>query len=80
MKASGRFRFIKEIMLHQVEIGDAARFLGLALSQGSVQSLLKCGLSEDQIGLRELRRTAKRALGDKPMPWYFSYRVRVGVK
>ncbi|HEX2970924.1 MAG TPA: class I SAM-dependent methyltransferase [Tepidisphaeraceae bacterium] len=80
MAASGQFRFTKEIVLHSIESGNAERLVGLALSQGGIQSLLKRGLSEDQIGLTEFRTAVHRILGDKPMPWYFSYRVRVGVK
>jgi len=44
-----------------------------------VAGLLKIGLSEDEIGLAEFRRTAERSLGRQPRPWFFSYRVRVGV-
>ena len=80
MTASGRFRFTKELVVHQVEEGDAVRLMGLARSQGSVAALLKHGLSEDEIGLTELRLAAEKWLGGKPKPWYFSYRVRVGVK
>ena len=78
--ASGRFRFTKELSVHQVEQGDAVRLMGLARSFGGVASLLKHGLSEEEVGLTELRQAAHKWLGDKGKPWYFSYRVRVGVK
>jgi SAM-dependent methyltransferase len=80
MKASGLFRYTKEILVHQVESGSAERLVGLAKSMGSVASLLKAGLTEDQIGLTALRQAARSVLGDTPMPWYFSYRLRVGIK
>ena len=80
MQASGRFRFTKEILLHQIEYGDAARFVGLALSQGSVEAILKHGLTEEQIGLTELRRICQRVVGNRQVRWFFSYRVRVGLK
>ena len=80
IKQSGRFRYTREILVHGVETGDAERLVGLMLSQGSVQSLLKLGLSEDEIGVTDLREAARKALGDASSAWYFGYRVRVGVK
>lgn len=80
MKKSGRFRYVKEILLHQMEMGDAQRLVGLALSQGSVETLLKNGLSEEEIGITELRATAERILGGRAIPWCFSSRVRVGIR
>lgn len=80
MRASNKFRYVKEMVLHHAEMGNAERLVGLALSQGSVAALLKRGLSEEQIGVPELRATAQRLLGEKPSRWYFSYRVRIGVK
>jgi ubiquinone/menaquinone biosynthesis C-methylase UbiE len=80
MTASGRFRFTKEVVLHQAEQGDAGRLVGLARSQGNLAALLKHGLSEEEVGLAGLRREAERWLGGRSVRWYFSYRVRVGVK
>lgn len=79
MQASGCFRFTKEILVHQADTGNAERFIGLLLSQGSVQTLLKSGLSDAQIGLDRFRDTAEQALGTQAQTWYWSYRVRVGV-
>lgn len=80
MRASGQFRYIKEIALHQTELGNAARLVGIARSQGQVATLLKHGLSEDEIGITALHAAAQRALGDAEAPWYWTYRVRIGVK
>ena len=80
MTSSGRFRFIKELLVHQVETGDAVRLVGLVRSQGGVAALLKHGLSEEEIGLTNLRLAAEKWIGDQPKPWYFSYRVRVGIR
>jgi SAM-dependent methyltransferase len=80
IRASERFRFTKEIVLHQVEQGGAERLIGLMLSQGGIATLLKHGVSEDEIGITALREVAHRVLGDAIVPWYFSYRMRVGVK
>jgi SAM-dependent methyltransferase len=80
MRASGRFRLTKEVVLHNVEQGGVERLVGLELSQGGVATLVKNGVSEAEIGITALREAAQRALGDAIVPWYFSYRVRMGVK
>ena len=79
MRASGRFRAVNEIFLHSVESGNAGRFVGLAVSQGMIAGLLKIGVAESEIGIDEFRDLAATTLGDEMTPWYFSYRVRVGV-
>jgi ubiquinone/menaquinone biosynthesis C-methylase UbiE len=79
MRASGCFRYAKEIVLHQEEQGNAERLVGLLLSQGSVMTLLKAGYSEDQLGISALRQMVQRELGDAPQTWYWSSRVRMGV-
>ncbi len=80
IRQSGRFRYVKEIGLHHVERGGAERLVGLALSQGEIATLLKHGIGEDEIGITALRETARRALGDSIVQWFWSYRLRMGVK
>ncbi len=80
MQASGYFRYAKEIVVHHIEPGDAERLVGLALSQGGVATLLEHGMTEEQISLDRFRVAAQHALGDRPAPWYFSYRVRLDIK
>jgi SAM-dependent methyltransferase len=80
IEASGRFRYVKEMTLHHVEQGNAERLVGLAMSQGQIATLLKRGLSETEIGIDLLRAVAQRTLGNNPSSWYFSYRVRLGIK
>ncbi len=80
MRASGHFRYVREVTLHSVETGNAERLVGLALSQGHVATPLKHDVSEDEVGITRLREVAQRVLGDDPQPWYFSYRVRIGVR
>jgi hypothetical protein len=67
-------------VLHNVEQGGAERLVGLELSQGGVATMLKNGMSEEEIGVTALRETAQRLFGDAIVPWYFSYRVRLGVR
>jgi len=79
IEASGRFRYTREILLHHVEKGNAERLVGLALSQGGVQTLLKAGMSEADLGIDQLRIEAVSLLSDEPQPWYWGVRVCVGV-
>ena len=67
-------------MLHHAESEGAERLVGLVLSQGDIAMLLKHGIGEDEIGITALRETARRVLGDSVVPWFWSYRLRLGVK
>jgi ubiquinone/menaquinone biosynthesis C-methylase UbiE len=80
LKDSGHFRFVKEILMHHIEQGNADRLVGLALSQGSTAALLKHGFTEAEIGIASLREKAQRLIGSELRPWYFCYRVRVAIK
>lgn len=77
---SGHFRYVREILLHSAEVGGAERLVGLALSQGGVQALLKTGCSPEEAGVPELEQVGREVFGDGVLPWYFSYRVRLGVR
>ena len=79
MQDSGNFRFTKEIVVHHVEQGNAERLLGLLLSQGSVMTLLKSGMSEQDLGIDVFKQTVSDALGDVSQTWYWSSRIRYGV-
>ena len=80
MRQSGHFRYVKEVVLHHIELCTAERWVGYALSLGHVTRVLDCGVSETAVGLDELRQVAQGALGDRGLPGYVNYRVRVGVK
>jgi ubiquinone/menaquinone biosynthesis C-methylase UbiE len=80
LQRSGCFRFASESTFHKIEPGDAQRLVGLAKSQGSVAALLKAGVSEAEIGLIKLRTAGERLLGNRQIPWFWSYRVRIGIK
>ncbi len=79
MEASGCFRYVKEVAVHHIDQGNAERLTGLLLTQGFVQSLLKKGVTEADLGLPALRRIAAQNLGAVPRPFLWSARVRIGV-
>ena len=78
LESGGVFRRVKELALHSVEAGDGDRLVGLALSEGSMVTLLEAGVTEEEVGLDRLRTAA--ALMPEPVPWWISYRVWVGLK
>jgi SAM-dependent methyltransferase len=80
MRASGHFRFVNEIFLHHVEHGDTERLLGLAMSHASAAVLRARGVDDATIGLDQLAATAREILGDAIVPWYYGYRIRIGIK
>ncbi len=77
---SGRFRHMTEVVMHSIESGGAERLVGVALSQGVIESSLRRGVSEDEVGITDLRSELRAILGDSIVPWYWSYRVRIGIK
>lgn len=79
MSASGCFRYVKEIVVHHIETGNAERLIGLLDSQGSVMTLLKKGVSEHELGIDVFRQTVQNILGDTPQTWHWSSRIRYGV-
>jgi SAM-dependent methyltransferase len=79
MRASGLFRFVTEIAVHHRDEGDAGRLADLALSQGGTVALLNEGLSEDELGLTRLREVAARRI-PRPVPFWWTYRIRLAVR
>ena len=77
LEQSGLFLEVRELALHGVEEGKGERLLGLALSEGSLQTLLAAGASEEDVGLDRLREVA--ATVREPIPWWIGYRVWLGL-
>jgi SAM-dependent methyltransferase len=80
MQDSGLFRYVKELVVHHTEEGNADRFIGLTLSYGIARYLKQGYLTEQEVGLDHLKRVSQNLIGQEPIPWYFSYRVRIGIK
>ena len=51
-----------------------------SLSQGDFQTLKKHGVDEAALGIPDLEREVRAALGDDPRPFWWSYRTRIGVR
>ena len=80
MRESGKFRLTREISIHSEEHGDAERFIGLTLSNSGAILIERGVVTAEQLDLENFRAQARAILGDTPRRWYFSYRVRYGVK
>lgn len=80
IKASGYFRYIRELLFANTEKCDAKRLIDLVLSQGSTQTVLK--LHPDKIAedIRIFKEKVANLLGDTEFTVDFSYRMRLGVK
>ncbi|HWG13091.1 MAG TPA: class I SAM-dependent methyltransferase [Streptosporangiaceae bacterium] len=79
MRASGLFRFVTEIAVHHQQEGNAERLVALIRSQGGTVALLREGLSEEQLGLTRLAEVADRRIPG-PVPFWWTYRVRLAVR
>lgn len=77
LRESALFRFTREVLLHHIEQGDAARFLEMMQSSALSHQF---HFAEQEIGFDRLRQAAFQHIGPEPIPWYFSYRVRIGIK
>jgi hypothetical protein len=79
IRDSGLFRWSTELALSHVESGGADRIIALAETQGGVVALRQAGIPDECIGLHELRRVAEAVLGADVRPWWWTYRVRLGI-
>ncbi|HYB00089.1 MAG TPA: class I SAM-dependent methyltransferase [Ktedonobacteraceae bacterium] len=77
LRESAHFRFTREVFLHHIELGDAARFLEMVRSNAFSQQFQ---FTDQEIGFDRLSSAALQHIGSEPIPWYVSYRVRIGVK
>lgn len=79
MRDSGHFRFTRELLLHHIEHGDAARFIDMILTNAYSHQFNLNTITEQEIGFERLKQAALDYIGSEPVPWYFSYKVRLGI-
>ena len=77
MRESSNFRFTREVLLHHIEQGDATRLLEMVRSNAFSNQF---HFTDQEIGLDRLSNAALQSLGSASVPWYISYRVRIGIK
>ena len=80
VKQSNFFDYVKESYYHKSEAFNKEQFIGLALSQGGLEALLKRGQNEESIGIsrfREIVDAYKEMNGELQT---YNYRVIFGVR
>jgi hypothetical protein len=80
IRASGRFRHTRELLVHGWWETDAERMVGFAESIGGSRELFTEQAPEVGDGFERLRETASRVLGTRTWPVLLCYRIRVGIK
>ncbi|WP_054942400.1 class I SAM-dependent methyltransferase [Paenibacillus ihuae] len=80
IQASGHFKFTREIVFHNTETCDAGRYVGLTLSQGGIQTVLKTGSTALDADLAEFSAAVEAYFDGRTLPVLISYRMRIGIK
>jgi SAM-dependent methyltransferase len=80
MRASGCFRFCREVVLNSLEEGDAGRVVGFTRSIGLPVADMTDEELERELRIDQLDAVARRVLGDRTVPFLFGYRMRLGVR
>ena len=77
---SGYFRYCREIVFANRERCDAGRYIGIALSQGGLQSILRRRPHLIGSALEEYAETTRRLFAKETFEIDFCYRMRLGIK
>lgn len=80
IRKSGLFAYAREVVFANREECTAARLIGLAVSQGSLQALLKAYPQEIAAELNAFRQIVEDTFGTRTFSVDFCYRMRIGVK
>jgi ubiquinone/menaquinone biosynthesis C-methylase UbiE len=80
LRNSGQFRYTREIVFHNREHCDAARYIGLLLSQGGIQTLFKLGNRTLDDDLARFVKLVEGYFQGRTLDILFGYRVRLGIK
>lgn len=82
LRESGVFRYTREIVFHHQEDCTAERFIGLALSQGGVQTILKLQPAAIAPAIEAFRARVEQEFGvnNSTRIMTFGYRMRIGIK
>ena len=80
IRDSGYFRYSRELLFSNRENCTAERFIGLIMSQGSLQAVLKRFPEMIEKDIKEFADTIKSLYSDQSFNIDFCYRMRIGVK
>ncbi len=77
---SGHFRYARELLFSNAERCNAERLVGLALSQGGLQAVLKAFPERILPQISRYREAVTEIYGAEEFRIDFNYRMRIGVK
>lgn len=80
IQASGVFSYAREIVFHNLEFCDAERYIGLTLSQGGVQSVLKVDATLLDQDISDYSAAVEDHFQGRTLEVLISYRMRIGIK
>lgn len=80
IQESGLFGFSREIVFEHVEDCDSERFVGLALSQGGLQTLLKRRVKEIVPYIESLEAVSRNYFGGGKRKIHVGYRMKLAIK
>ena len=80
IRASGRFRYARELLAHGWRETDAEQMIGLAESIGGPREIFSEQAPEVGETFERLREIATRVLGHRSRPLLLNYRLRIGIK
>jgi ubiquinone/menaquinone biosynthesis C-methylase UbiE len=80
IKNSELFSFAREIAFHNTEACNAERYVGLTLSQGGVQTVLKLGSSALDQDIANFTAAVEQYFEGRTLQVLLSYRMRMGIK
>ncbi|AIQ66040.1 SAM-dependent methyltransferase [Paenibacillus stellifer] len=80
IRESGVFSFCRELVFHNMERCDAERYVGLTLSQGGMQTVLRLGGGELDEDIALYRQAVEQYFAGRTLDTMFAYRMRLGIK
>ena len=80
IKESGYFRYWREIVFENKERCTAKRLIGMALSQGSVQTILKVHSEMIENEIKKYEKAINNIFAKEEFDILFCYRMRIGKK
>ncbi|MRN54118.1 class I SAM-dependent methyltransferase [Paenibacillus monticola] len=80
IKSSQAFSFAREIVFHNTESCNAERYVGLTLSQGGIQSVLKLDPSSLVQDIAAFTTAVEQYFQGRTLQVLICYRMRIGIK
>ncbi|MDR3542969.1 MAG: class I SAM-dependent methyltransferase [Desulfosporosinus sp.] len=80
LEHSGKFRYVREVVFSNSENCNAQRLVGLALSQGGLQAILKANINEIKPYLTSFEERMTEIFGSSEFKIDFCYRMRIAIK